>query len=130
MRAAQSFYDDLTKYGLKRAQLNAKRQGQRSRLRVMNKETWWNEFIEFAFQERVGREEEKFIERIARCSRLKVMEYYEILRELEAKGEASSRSILLLKWLNTKCHYVDDQMIDILRASDARTRRQTGPRLT
>ena len=123
MRASQAFYEDIAKYDLKRAELNAKRNSQKSRLRVMIKTQWWEEFIEFAFSERVRREEEKFIERIARKPNLSVKEYYDLLRELESRPETAGRCVELLKWLNNKVHYADEEMVDILRYDEQRYRR-------
>ena len=123
MRASQAFYEDIAKYDLKRAELNAKRNSQKSRLRVMIKTQWWEEFIEFAFSERVRREEEKFIERIARKPNLSVKEYYDFLRELESRPETAGRCVELLKWLNNKVHYADEEMVDILRYDEQRYRR-------
>jgi hypothetical protein len=123
LRSSEKFFEDLNKYGLKQAQLNAKREGQRSRLRVMGKTPWWEEFIAYAFSERVGQAEEHLIERIARRPRLTLKEYYDYLRELENRHEQCDRCLDLLKWLNAKCHYADDQIIEILKFDETRQRR-------
>jgi hypothetical protein len=129
VRASEKFFDDMSRYGLKRAQLNAKRAAQRSRLRVRCRTSWWDEFIAFAFTERVGREEEKFIERIARKPNLTFKDYYELIRELENRPEGNERCLELLKWINAKCHFADEEIIEILKADELRARRPLSPRL-
>jgi hypothetical protein len=128
LRASEKFFDDLSKYGLRRAQANAKRAAQRSRLRVRCKEDWWEEFIEFAFSGRVGREEEKFIERIARKPVFCFREYYELIKELESKPEGNERCIELLKWVNAKCGIANEDIIQILKDDELRSKRQLSPR--
>lgn len=126
MRASEAFYEDMSHHNLRVAQANARRKGQRSRLRVMNKSiTWWEDFINYAFSEKVGREEEKFIERIARKPNMTVREYYEFLRELESKPDIFGRCIDMLKWLNTRVHYADEELIAILKYDEERSHRMT-----
>jgi hypothetical protein len=118
------FYEDMTKHGLKRAQLNARKEGQVSRLRVLGRTDWWEEFIQFAFAEHVGQEEEKLIARIARQPNLSLKEYYEYSKELENHGE--ERCLVLLKWLNAKCNWADEKIVEVLRFGEKWQRRSVG----
>jgi hypothetical protein len=130
LRASEKFFDDMSQHGLKRAQLNAKRATQRSRLRVRCHTDWWEEFIAFAFSARVGREEERFIEGIARKPHLSFKEYYEMLREFENHPEGKERCIELLKWINAKCKFADEDIIKILKADEARSKAAFSARTT
>jgi hypothetical protein len=125
-RASEKFYADLNRFGLKQAQLNAKREGQRSRLRVMGDTPWWEEFIAFAFSGHVGEAEERLIERISRQPHMTLKEYYEYLRALENRKVQNDRCLELLKWLNAKCRYADDNMIELLKYDETRQRRTLG----
>jgi hypothetical protein len=123
LQASERFFGDVSKHGLKRAQLNAKREGQVSRLRVMGKTPWWEEFIQFAFLEPVGKEEEKLITKISRTPRLSLKEYYEYTRDLENGGPQNERCLELLRWLNAKCQWADENIVEIFKFDERRQRR-------
>jgi hypothetical protein len=127
-RASEQFFDDMAQHGLRRAEALAKRGAQRSRLRVRGTVDWWDDFIEFAFAGRVGREEEKFIQAIARRPKMTFKQYYETLRQLEKAPDKNARCIEMLKWINARCNCADEGIIEILKADEARSRRASSPR--
>jgi hypothetical protein len=128
LRSSEAFFEDMSRYGLRRAQANAKRSTQRSRLRVRSDVDWWEEFIKFAFTGKVGREEEKFIERIARKPNLTFREYYEIVKELETRPEQNDRCLELLRWINARNNFADEDIIRILKEDEMRSKKQMSPR--
>jgi hypothetical protein len=128
LRASETFFEDMSRHSLRRAEANAKRKAQRSRLRVRSDVDWWEEFVEFAFSGKVGREEEKFIERIARKPNLTFREYYELVKELEGRSEQNDRCMELLRWMNARNNFADEDIIRILKEDEMRSKRQVSPR--
>jgi hypothetical protein len=89
----------------------------------MGKAPWWEEFIDFAFSGRVGKEEEKLIARVARHPRMNLKEYFEYMRELENRANQNDRCLELLKWLNARCQWADENMVELLKFDEKRQRR-------
>jgi hypothetical protein len=122
-QASEKFYSDFSKHGLKKAEQNAKRDDQVTRFMAMGNTPWWEEFVRLAFSGRVGSEEEKFITKIARRPKMGLKEYYDYRKELEGKEGVNDRCLELLTWLNAKCHWADDKIIELLKLDEIRQRR-------
>ena len=112
-RAAQMFWDDMNKYGIERAQINAKRAASRSRLRYMCKAEWWQEFMSENVNGRISKFEEKFIERLARNPDITVSTLIKMIKEME-RNPNSGRCRQWLDWINEHVGIIDKQTLAIM----------------
>lgn len=107
LRVADQFFDDVAEYGIDKAEMNAKRSSQRSRLRTMCKVEWWEDFINFAFPDnKITKKEEKFVERMARHPNLTTSEFIDLVREI-GDDPKNSRCREMLDWINERCQIID-----------------------
>ncbi|OHT01004.1 hypothetical protein TRFO_07664 [Tritrichomonas foetus] len=114
VRAAEQFFDDMADQGIDHAQLKAKRSLQRSRLRVMCKVEWWEDFISYAFsEETISHREEKFIEKMARHPTLSPAEFIDLFREIEGNPK-SGRCLDWLNWINERCGVIDNVTLRLM----------------
>ncbi|OHT09763.1 hypothetical protein TRFO_21185 [Tritrichomonas foetus] len=112
-RASQQFWDDMIEYGIDRAQLNAKRAAQKSRLRVMGQIEWWDDFMSYAYHTNLTKYEEKFIERLSRNPKITTSELIRMIREMERKPERK-RCLDWLYWINNKCNIVNKTTLKLM----------------
>lgn len=114
LRAAEDFFNDTAEYGLEIAQINAKRSLQRSRLRTMCNVEWWDDFINFAFPTNVVKKnEEKFVERMARHPNLSPAEFINLVREMDADPN-SGRCREMLDWINERSGIIDNVTLNLM----------------
>lgn len=113
LRAAEAFYNDLAKNGLNVAQANYARSSQKSRLRVISQQLWWNDFIEFAYSQKVGQIEERFIKQIGRSPTIKGSEFAQLKGKMQSDPKYK-RCLELLEWINNRCHIIDDETLSLL----------------
>ena len=114
MRVAEQFFNDTAEQGLERAELNAKRSSQRSRLRTMCKVEWWEDFINFAFPDNnISTKEEKFVERMARHPNLTTTEFIDLVREI-GDDPRNSRCREMLEWINKRCQIIDSVTLKLM----------------
>ena len=114
-RAIKQFYEDANKYGFEEAEKRAKRATQKSRLRVMTQYQWWEEFLDFAFEKPVGRNEERIIEKIAKASPLSSTVFIGFVQEVNNAKYNNERCLALLNWVNRRCQLVDDNVLNMVQ---------------
>jgi hypothetical protein len=51
-----------------------------------------------------------------------------MMREFEGGGEEHGRCLELLKWINARCRFADEEIVQIFRADELRARRPLSPR--
>ena len=127
-RAVKKFYEDSEKYGFKSARARYNRAAQQSRLRVIGKFPWWEEFIKFAYQKPVGKDEEHLIEVISRIEFINSTRYASLMKDVQKNVENKDRCIELLNWINKKCKIIDEHitsLIDDTPTNAASMRRKT-----
>lgn len=106
-KAVFDMYKDSFENGFEVARKNAARRCQKSRLRILRPENWWEEFVEFAFEEKVGPVESKLIDEISQIDYIVGNDYSEMMERAKALGPKGQRSIQLLEWLNDRLKIVD-----------------------
>ena len=110
---AEVFFNDTAKYGIDKAQLNSKLNMKKSRLKIMSKADWWEDFIEHAFSNRtVSINEEKFIERVARHPNLTPSEFINLFKEYERNPKG--KCLDWLKWINEKCNIINKITLQLM----------------
>lgn len=139
LRSTKQFFDDIADYGYEVAQRRAKRAAQRSRLRVMCKADWWEDFMkevsknpkapstdEYIDEEteennntemKITRAEEKFIERLARHPNFTMSEFIDIVYEMDkrqSKMKVKDRCRQWLNWINERCKIIDKTTLKIM----------------
>lgn len=140
LRSTRKFYDDIADYGYDVAQRKAKRAAQRSRLRVMCKAEWWEDFMrevtknkkpnssfDDSYDEneencddaemKITHAEEKFIERLARHPNFTMAEFIDIVREMDArqaKLKTNDRCRKWLDWINERCGIIDKMTLKLM----------------
>ena len=112
IRASEAFFSDYRKYGLKVAQDNYKRAAQKSRLRIMNKVSWWEDFISYAYEiGNVTPLEEKLILFISKNQDISRRKYLELYQKFQKDTIKYSKCLRLLDWLNNTCNIIDEETL-------------------
>ena len=109
-RSMKLFYENVSKYGFENARKKAKRSNQQSRLRIMGKFEWWEEFIEFCFKGKIDIDERRLIESISRVERLNTSSFVSLVNDVKESVENNERCLELLNWINNKCQIIDQNM--------------------
>ena len=112
-RAIQSFYDDVSQYGIEIAQKNYLRASQKSRLRILSDVPWWNEFIEFAYEKNVTHIEESFIKQISDNPFLNGAKFVKLKKKFQSHPKYKN-CLRYLQWINDKNHFVPEETIELL----------------
>lgn len=114
IRASRQFFDDMADYGLERAEINSKRNAQRSRLRVMCKAEWWDDFMNEAVGDnittRITPSEQSFLERLSRKPSFTISEFIDLVIEMEKREKRmkkKDRCREWLDWINERCQIID-----------------------
>lgn len=113
-RAMKVFYEESYKFGFNKARARYQRASQRSRLRVMGKFPWWEEFIQFAYKKKVGQDEKHLIEVLSREEILNSTRFASIMHDVEKNVENPERCIELLNWINKKCKIIDEHITALI----------------
>ena len=109
-RAMKEFCNDAAQNGFKKAHRRAVRAAQKSRLRVLSNYPWWQDFLDFAFQKPVGKNEEHLIQVLSRAESITATLFIRMLQDVRMHVKHNKRCLELLSWINKRAHIVDDQI--------------------
>ena len=118
-RAMKQFYHDMNEFGYEEAERRSARLSQRSRLRIMSNYKWWNEFIDFVFEKRVTRNEEKLIEKISKIDSLSSTVFIGLIQEINNARYDNTRCLEMLNWINKRCNVLDDNVLSMIKEPTA-----------
>lgn len=130
LRSTRKFFDDIADYGYEIADRKAKRAAQRSRLRVMCKAEWWEDFMKEVSKNKktnnneddddemkITYAEEKFIERLARNPNFTMSEFIDLVHEMDVrqnKMKKKDRCREWLDWINERCEIIDKNTLKLM----------------
>ena len=98
LRAVTQYYEEICRYGFEKASRNARRASQKSSLRILCHSDWWEDFINYAYQQKVGPKENKFIKQVGKNPNIKPAQYIEWYKAFQSQP-TYKRCLELLIWI-------------------------------
>ena len=114
-RAILELYKDTTEHGFDYAERNAKRNAQKSRLRILANNTidYWEDFINYVYEKEVTKKEIHLVEELSKHPHLTASDYCALLTEARSP-KGSARCEELLKWINKRENILPQDIEDVL----------------
>ncbi|EAY03136.1 hypothetical protein TVAG_329090 [Trichomonas vaginalis G3] len=110
------FYNNSLHMDVDDALIKSKTESDLIRLKLFHKNNkdWWDEFIDYAQSEPVGKLELQFIQELSEIDNLNISTYLRLRKRLLDDPKKCTLCLKLLDWINSKIQIIDPEAQDVI----------------